>query len=77
LLEAYQVLPNVPCCGRNQFSSMSRSITPILVVSTKTNGPYDVCDGRTQNTFSFGESCFSPTEVFGLCQAQVRQCIFT
>lgn len=77
-LEAYQVLPNVVCCGHNQFSSMSRSITPVIVVSTKTNGPYTVCDDSTQNTFSFGESCFSPTEVFGLCQAQVLQlCIFT
>ena len=78
LLEAYQVPPNALCCGQNQICSMSRSITPVIVVLAKTNGPYTVYDDSTQNIFSFGESCFSPTEVFGLCQAQVGQlCIFT
>jgi hypothetical protein len=62
LLESYHVL----CCGHDQFSSMARAITPVIVVSTKTNAPYTVCYDRTQNTFNFGESCFGQTEVFGL-----------
>lgn len=48
-LDAYQVLPNALCHGHNLFSRISRSITPVIVVSPKTNRPYTVYYDSTQN----------------------------
>jgi len=76
LLEAYKDLPNVLCCGHNQFSSMSWSITPVIVVSTKTNGPYTVFDDSTQNTFSSGSLLSARLKSLGYVRSKFDSCAY-